>query len=736
VLGRSGLRLAALALGVCFAAAVLVEGWLLLHLRQESRALAGVERTAAATAATQLVLAHQSLHAALLEHRLGGPELAPRQAYEGFAARLEQMRATALAADLTRLPGLRATLQQAGQLTARVDAALQAAAPDQLPSGTAEMLARGLPSLREPLTQLLAAVTAAQALAQADLMLRLERLQRLAAGGFMLLLVAVAAAGAIALIGVREIRRAGLQQARLTLRAQELRSEAEEAMRGRLDALAFVAAETNARINGVSGSIARAADLSDRDPRLREALAALRVQTDDLLVLATDLSDLARLEAGQLRLRPAPFRLADAMEQAADLLRHRFRGEAVTIEVAAPEGLPAWWIGDAARVRQLLHHLGSAAAELSEHGRLILSAQRLAAGDGDSAELPERLALHAVIEVGPEVLPRDPAGEVLRHSLSLTLVRTLASAMGGRFARRDSSQGRISLSVTLPLSTGRPPAAATQDATAEHGPLDVLVVDDVVLNRRLLAAVLERFGHRCEMASDGLEALRAVQQHRFDVVLMDIQMPNLDGMAATRMLRALPPPAGLVPVIAVTAAGEPEDRAAYAAAGMDGFVQKPVATSDLLAAIASAVGPRAREAPGDGEGSAELAVGPLMDTQTVAILRSTLAPDELARLVAATEAEATAALRLAEAAAARGDAPAMAQAVAALIQACEGIGASRVIAIARAVLNSASDGAVARAGAHLPSLRRALGETLAAISRSTLIPRLVAPALAADQKRA
>jgi CheY-like chemotaxis protein len=278
------------------------------------------------------------------------------------------------------------------------------------------------------------------------------------------------------------------------------------------------------------------------------------------------------------------------------------------------------------------------------------------------------------------------------------------------------------LRVVLPLAAcAAPPGAGPEPqpdaSTLASGPLDILVVDDVVLNRRLLGAVLERFGHRCEMAVDGLDALRAVQQRRFDVVLMDIQMPNLDGIAATRMLRALPPPAGLVPVIAVTAAGEPEDRAAYEAAGMDGFVQKPVATDDLLAAIAALTGTQPSQPSVERDAPSDMAVGPLMDTQSLSILRSTLAADELTRLVASTEQEATAALRAAETAVTRSDGPALAAAAQALIQACEGVGALRVVAIARAVQAAAVDGSAARAAAHLPALRRALGETVTAISR-------------------
>ena len=712
-------RLVGLWLAGLLAAVLAWEAWMLGRLRDDTARFVNQDAVAATSVATQLVLAHQALQLALMDHRLGAPDLAVRQNYEHFAERLEQMRSTARAPALARLPGLEQTLRSATSLTARIDLQLESVPPDQLQPNIVEALQRAVPPLREPLAQMLQSVWAVQQLSDADETERAARLHEMLGLALVGLLAAAFAAAGAGVIAWRQMRRAGLLQARLAVRAQELRSEAEQAMRGRLDALAFVAAETNARIAAVTGSLANALDQANIDPRTRDALLSLRTQTDDLLVLATDLADLARLEAGELRLRPAPFRLADAMEQAADLLRHRFRTEAVTVGVAEPADMPPWWVGDAARVRQLVHHLGSAVAELRQHGSVLLAAERLAADTSPDADLPERLVLQAAITPGPTALPlgpnHDPAAE---HSLSLTLVRTLSTAMGGRLVRTDDPGGGCTLRVVLSLSAcPAPVGAATEAVPQASGPLDILVVDDVVLNRRLLAAVLERFGHRCEMATDGLEALRAVQQRRFDVVLMDIQMPNLDGIAATRMLRGLPPPAGLVPVIAVTAAGESEDRAAYAAAGMDGFVQKPVATDELMGAIAAATGGRTREPAVERDSPPELVVGPLMDTQSLAILRSTLAADELARLVAATEAEATAALRAAEAAVARGDAAGLAAATLALVQPCEGVGALRVVAIARALHAAATEGTVARAAAHLPALRRALGETLAVISR-------------------
>lgn len=721
------LRLVLAALALAAGAALAADIALLAQLRAEARLLAAVAPGNAAAAAAELALAHQALQTAIAEHRLGAPEIALRRAFEHFAGELGQMREAAQAAGLSGLPGLQPALDAAGALVARAQAPL-AVGGEAMPPAATELLMRGLPPLRAPLAQALEAVNASHELARVERMRRLDRIRQGVGLALGVLLAGAAAVALAGLLALRQGRRAALQQSRLAARTLELRAEAETAQRGRADVLGFVAAETTARINALNGVLGQALDQRGIDPRAREPLRAMRGQVDDLLALATDLADLARLEAGSVRLRPAPFRLADAMDQAADLLRQRFRAAAVRFDVVQPEALAAWWMGDATRLRQVLHHLGAAAADPAAGGAVSLAAEAMPPEEAPAGAPVPGLVLLARIVPAEQALPPVPRAAAA-HGLSLTLARTLVTAMGGRISVGDAAPGPQELRVVLPLSPTAAPPASEAPAAAPAGPLDILVVDDVVLNRRLLGAILERFGHHCEMAADGLEALRALQQRRFDLVLMDIAMPHLDGIAATRMLRSLPPPAGLVPVIAVTAAGEPDDRAAYAAAGMDGFVAKPVATDDLMRAIAVVMHGRDRAADADAA-AAEAAVGPLMDTQTVAILRSTLAADELARLVAATEAEAGIAVRTAEAAAIAGDAVALADAAGAVALACEGVGAMRVVAIARAVQSAAAAQPVARAAAHLPALRRAVGETLAGLRRGAAPPPASALSLA------
>jgi len=231
----------------------------------------------------------------------------------------------------------------------------------------------------------------------------------------------------------------------------------------------------------------------------------------------------------------------------------------------------------------------------------------------------------------------------------------------------------------------------------------VLAVDDVPTNRRLIAAMLERHGHRCDVAADAREALRMMRATPYDAVLMDVQMPAIDGIEATRMIRALPPPAGEVPVIAVTAHVLPEQRAAFLAAGVTAVIEKPVATSELLAALARALPGRCGPLPGPDDDKA-----PAIDQQTLALLRSTLAPDDFGRLIERQIGAGAAAMARAEAAAGRGDAQGFEEALRDLAGAYEGIGATRVTATAAAVIERRAD---------FEALRRAVAEAASQLRR-------------------
>jgi CheY-like chemotaxis protein len=175
----------------------------------------------------------------------------------------------------------------------------------------------------------------------------------------------------------------------------------------------------------------------------------------------------------------------------------------------------------------------------------------------------------------------------LEVALGLLLARRLVEAHSGRVDEEAQAGAGHTLlfELSLPKAAARPEPARTAPGRSAH----VLVVDDNATNRMVARALCELFGCTCEAASDGLEAVEAARAGRFDLILMDIKMPRMDGVTAARAIRALPGEAGEVPIVALTANADPDDAAEYLAAGMDGVVEKPMKPEHLLAVLQQAL---------------------------------------------------------------------------------------------------------------------------------------------------
>ena len=181
----------------------------------------------------------------------------------------------------------------------------------------------------------------------------------------------------------------------------------------------------------------------------------------------------------------------------------------------------------------------------------------------------------------------------LEIAIGVMLARQIVRGMGGGL-RTEGGAGAaetLAFDIVLPLA-----AEAPAEPQAPERSIHVLVVDDNATNRIVAQALCEMFDCTCEAASDGFEAVEAAKAGRFDLILMDIKMPKMDGVAATRAIRALPGRVGAVPIIALTANAEPEDAESYLAAGMNGVVEKPMKPEHLLAALQQALGEAAAAA--------------------------------------------------------------------------------------------------------------------------------------------
>jgi signal transduction histidine kinase/CheY-like chemotaxis protein len=385
-------------------------------------------------------------------------------------------------------------------------------------------------------------------------------------------------------------------------RAMEELASARDAARAAGEAksqfLARMSHELRTPLNGVLGF----AQVLLRDPALtheqRDQVMTLHDAGRHLLELVNSLLDLSKIEAGKLDLHLRDVAVRPLLEACAGLLAPEVdrKGLALTLEIApgTAEAVEA----DATRVRQMLLNLLSNAVKFTPPGgRVAFRARPLPDGrpglrievqDSGPGVPPDKR--HLLFEDFSQLFP--VAGEGAGTGLGLAISARLAAAMGGTIGcDADVRQGAL-FWVELPLREVPLPAAAAAAPPADAvmlppgRSLRVLVADDVAANRMVARAMLVAAGHRVDSAADGAEALAAVQRESYDVVLMDVQMPVMDGLDATRRIRELEGRRGRVPVLAVTASALPEQVAACRAAGMDGHLPKPIDRESLLAAVA------------------------------------------------------------------------------------------------------------------------------------------------------
>jgi PAS domain S-box-containing protein len=414
------------------------------------------------------------------------------------------------------------------------------------------------------------------------------------------------------------------RQAESALRAAE---EAAEAASGAREAvLAALSHEIRTPLNGVIGMAELLAETT-LDEQQRHFVAAVRKSADHLLDVVTDLVDIARLDAGGVALEAVPFDLAELVQHVVGVLGPSAAQKGLALDYAFDSAIPDRLVGDPARLRQVLLNLLGNAVKFTEHGRVAIEVSRM---PSDAAD-PVGVAI-AVSDTGIGIAPELLAGLFGEHvqadgatrrryggaGLGLAIAHRLVAAMGGEIGVRSAPGEGAVFTVALALSEAAAPEAETEAAEAapvaiaDRAPRLLLAEDDAT-GRHVAATILERLGCAVDVACDGREALDAIRGAAYDAVLMDMMMPEMDGLQATRAIRALAGESGRVPVIALTANAFAEDRAACEAAGMNGFVAKPVTAARLREALAAALAaPPAAAAP-----------PPLFDEAALAELRRT-----------------------------------------------------------------------------------------------------------------
>jgi signal transduction histidine kinase/ActR/RegA family two-component response regulator len=392
---------------------------------------------------------------------------------------------------------------------------------------------------------------------------------------------------------------------------------AEAATQAKSRFLANMSHEIRTPLNAILGF----AQLLGRDahatPTQSDQIGKIASAGRHLLALINDVLDLSKIEAGEVQIEAADFHLSEVLRAVHSIIAEQARAKGLRLLVDI-SGVPTWLHGDAMRLRQALLNLASNAVKFTSSGSVALRVQLVAEADG---ELLLRFSVQDTgIGISADTLPRlfqdfvqADASTTRRYGgtgLGLAITRRLAQLMGGeagadstlgvgstfwftaRMARGVGAEPGVTQPLSPPAPAPTPVAAAAAVAGADvqtqlrqrHGQARILVVEDNELNRELALAFLSGVGLTADTANDGHEAVQRAQAVAYDLILMDMQMSGMDGLEATRAIRALPDRAA-TPILAMTASAFAEEREQCLAAGMNDFIIKPVNPSALHAAL-------------------------------------------------------------------------------------------------------------------------------------------------------
>jgi len=379
--------------------------------------------------------------------------------------------------------------------------------------------------------------------------------------------------------------------------AERAQAQAESASQAKTEFLAAVSHEIRTPLNSVMGFTDLILDRTDLAPEMRRQVELIKTASSTLLTIVNDVLDFATIEAGAVELDPKPFPPAAIVGDCLSIVHGLASTKGLDLSCRTDPSVPALLVGDGPRLRQILLNLLNNAIKFTPSGSVTLTVTPEHAGDGR-----DRYRF-AVTDTGIGI-PKEKQDRLFQRftqvdgsarrqyggtGLGLAISKRLVELMGGEIGVvSEVGQGStfwFSVPLTKAAERVITPVQPVQEPSVQSRGARILLAEDVDINQEIAKAVLEAAGHEVDVVSDGAQAIMAVQQKSYDLVLMDVQMPVMDGVTATQHIRSLSGPVRDIPIVAMTANVYAEQIAGFLEAGMNDHVGKPFDREKLYAAV-------------------------------------------------------------------------------------------------------------------------------------------------------